>query len=312
MQVLVHLGLNKCASTFIQTTLAHNRDRLAAHGVCYPGEPGRPAHYGLSRTYGFGPDAPTVQPVLLSRLVRDARAAGQDKLILSSEYLSLYNPEGARRLTEDLERLDCDARFVLFSRAMPGWIRSLFNQYIKTVETGRYLASIDDFVDQVLANRSIDVARRLGQWRAAAEAPGFALSHHRDAALGGRDAVLAPFVCFAGITLERPTRAEANPSLGADALYRIGQLRRNAPGRARDRELAALLAGGRPDGMAPAGYLTISPDREARLAREIVEPYLRLPGDTLPSPQELQEARLRSGDGARAAARVSAAQSAAG
>ena len=283
MQVLIHLGLNKCASTFIQTTLVHNRARLGESGACYPEGAGHSAHYGLSRAYGFGPNAPTVEPASLTDLVQAARATGTRRLILSSEYLSLHNPAGAQRMTDDLVQLGCEARFLMFSRTMPGWIRSLFNQYVKTVETGRYLSSIDDFVDQVLANRSIDVARRLEQWRGPAQQAGFAFTHHRDAALVGRNAVLAPFARFAGIPLLPPNRGEGNPSLGADALYRIGQLRRQTAGSARDRELAALLAGSRPKQPAPEGYLTISPDRQDRLARDVVEPYQRLPVDPLPS-----------------------------
>ena len=282
MQVLVHLGLNKCASTFIQDTLAHNRLLLRDAGVCYPAEPGRTAHYGLSRAYGFGPVAPAVKPISLAPILRTARAMGARRLILSSEYLSLYNPEAAKRLIGDLVEQDCSARFVLFSRAMPGWIRSLFNQYIKTVETGRYLASIDDFVDQVLANRSIDVARRLEQWRIPAREAGFMVSHHRDASLSGRDAVLAPFVHFADRPLSPPGRSDTNSSLAADALYRIGQLRREAASGARDRELAALLSGARATRRAPEGYLTISADRQDRLARDVDEPYQRLPVDPLP------------------------------
>ena len=41
MRVLIHLGLNKCGSTYIQTALADARARLARNGVAYPLEPGR-------------------------------------------------------------------------------------------------------------------------------------------------------------------------------------------------------------------------------------------------------------------------------
>ena len=58
MHVLVHLGLNKCGSTYLQHALHAARPRLIEAGTFYPEQSGPPCQYGLSRYYGFGPDAP--------------------------------------------------------------------------------------------------------------------------------------------------------------------------------------------------------------------------------------------------------------
>ena len=92
MQILVHLGLNKCASTYIQRALAAAQAGLRRHGVFYPVEGGRTAQYGLSRHYGFGPDIDGVTPRGLPWLMAEAEKRHCTRMILSSEYLSLRRP----------------------------------------------------------------------------------------------------------------------------------------------------------------------------------------------------------------------------
>ena len=279
MHVLVHLGLNKCGSTFLQHALDAARLRLCAAGIWYPSQAGPPCQYGLSRYYGFGPDAPGIAQQTVATLVASARAASCGRLILSSEYLSLYRPAAAERLVADLTRAGCRAEFLFFSRPIVDWVRSLFNQYVRTVEGGRYLPGIDAFVDQVLENRAIDVARRYHQWDRLA-APG-ALRHLRISPGEDAMALLTPVSVFCSLDIAPPPDLPRNASVCTDSLFRIGQLRQEAPNRARNLELEALLNGGPPPGRAPADYLRISPAQHDRLVREIVEPYERLPRSLL-------------------------------
>ena len=95
MQVLLHLGLNKCASTYIQNALDAARPALLDAGVWYPAQPGPPCQYGLSRAYGFGPDESDIPKAFVADLVAEAALRGCGRLILSSEYLSLHRPAGA-------------------------------------------------------------------------------------------------------------------------------------------------------------------------------------------------------------------------
>lgn len=275
LQVLVHLGLNKCASTYVQHALDQNRHDLAANGVWYPYGGHAPCHYGLSKHYGFGPDAEDVPEVTVTDIVKQAKSAGCRRIVLSSEYLSLFRPVAARRLRDELNLCGCDASYVIFSRDFEDWVQSLFNQYVRTVEHGKYLPAIDDFVDQVLTNRAIDIAKRYRMWEDLVG--GAKLAHYRLAPDQPAEDVLLPFSEFARMLLTKPDRAESNASVHPDALYRIGQLRRRDRTPAENEELARLLSGIPAPTPAPADYVRISTERKMRLDREVGDAYEALP-----------------------------------
>lgn len=274
MKVLVHLGLNKCASTYVQHALDGTRCRLARAGVWYPAQDGPPCQYGLSRALGFGPDVPEVAPQTVAGLVGAARAAGCERMILSSEYMSLCRPRAAAALVADLDHAGCTARFVLISRHPLDWIRSLFNQYVRSVEGDRALPHIDAFVDQVLGNHTVDIAGRHAMWAGIAGAG--ALDHYRLTPDLQSNAVLQPFAEFASMAIA-PAEDACNASVGIDALWRIGQLRAKPRARAEETELNALLDGQPTDRQAPAEYGTISHSRLNRLEDEVIRPYRALP-----------------------------------
>ncbi len=222
MQILVHLGLNKCASTTIQRALAAAQAGLCRNGVFYPVEGGRPAQYGLSRQYGFGPDVDGVTPRSLRWLMAEASRRHCTRMILSSEYLSLHRPAAIAAFVADLEALGADARFLIFSREPVPWLRSLFNQYVKTVDSGPHFRSIDAFADHVLTNGAIDIARRYQAW---ADAVGASrLAHHRIAPGQPPEDVLTPFSAFAGLPIAA-AEPGANRSLSPGALYLTGLIR---------------------------------------------------------------------------------------
>ena len=291
MRALIHLGLNKCASTYVQTALDAARSDLQRHGVWYPDQPGPCCHYGLSRNYGFGPEDPTVDPCTLAELADSAARRGCDRLILSSEYLSLKAPRAADRLLADLQANGIRAEFVLFSREIYAWVRALFNQFVKTVDGSEQPADLNAFIDRVLANGAIDIAGRIGIWRA--RLPEAALHHYRLEADAEPGAVLAPFECFAGCRLPEPA-AGANTSLDADRIYRIGQLRRLTPCPERNAEIATILAGGPVAALAPEGYLDIDMDRLDRIMVEVSRPYYQIPRSPLPERLGATEPALAS------------------
>lgn len=290
MQVLVHLGLNKCASTFIQNTLDHARPTLKAAGTWYPRQDDHPGHYGLSKHYGFGPDDNTIEPKHIGDLIEQARKRRCSRLILSSEYLSLYRPKAAERLWKDLTEQAEGVDLVIFSREIFGWIRSLFNQYIKSVEGPGQLDDLNAFVDQVLRNRAIDLAARISMWRSLV--PDGTLKHYRLESGQNWHTTLGVFEAFAGLAIELDPMGSRNPSIDPAALYRIGQLRRKLPSQERDIEIRRLIAGGASPYPAPNGFLDISADRRARIIREIVARYALIPYSTPPG-SEFGAARRR-------------------
>ena len=279
MQILVHLGLNKCASTYIQRALAAAQAGLRHHGVFYPVEGERPAQYGLSRHYGFGPDVDGVTPRSLAWLMAEASRRHCTRLIVSSEYLSLCRPAAIAAFTADLAALDADASFLIFSRELVPWLRSLFNQYVKTVDSGPHFRSIDTFVDHVLANGAIDIAGRYQAW---ADAVGGArLAHHHIAAGQPPEDVLTPFSDFAGLPIA-PVEQGGNRSVSAGALYLTGLIRQAVATPGRDRLLARVAASDCAWVPVPAGYLEIDCEHMARLDDEIATPFAALPRASLP------------------------------
>jgi len=214
MQILVHLGLNKCASSYIQRSLAAAQARLREQGVFYPVEGARPAQYGLSRHYGFGPDVDGVTPRSLAWLMAEASRRHCTRIIVSSEYMSLCRPAAITAFATDLAALGADARFVIFSRELVAWLRSLFNQYVKTIDSGPHFRSIDAFIDHVLANGAIDIARRYQAW---ADTVGASrLAHHHVAPDQPPEDVLIPFEDFAGLPIA-PAEQGGNRSVSAGA-----------------------------------------------------------------------------------------------
>ena len=279
MQILVHLGLNKCASTYIQRALAAAQAGLRRHGVFYPVEGGRTAQYGLSRHYGFGPDIDGVTPRGLPWLMAEAEKRHCTRMILSSEYLSLRRPAAIAAFAADLEALGADASFLIFSRELVPWLRSLFNQYVKTVDRGPHFRSIDTFVDHVLANGAIDIARRYQAW---ANAVGAArLAHHHIAPGQPPEDVLTPFSEFAGLSIG-PAEQGTNRSLSPGALYLTGLTRQALPTPGRDHLLAHIAASDCAWVPVPAGYLEIGPEHMARFDDEIAAPFAALPRTGLP------------------------------
>ncbi|MEL7154165.1 MAG: hypothetical protein AAFN51_10345, partial [Pseudomonadota bacterium] len=194
MHILLHIGLNKCGSTFIQSALDHARPTLKAADTWYPEQEGPPCQYGLSKAYGFGPDAPDIAEQSLLDNFEQAEAQGCTKLILSSEYFSLERPEAARRLWRDLSSLARTVQVVAFSRDVFAWVHSLFNQYIKAVEGPGQLDDLNAFIDQTLGNRAIDVAARINMWREIV--PARAFSHYRLDEGQDRHAALGVFETF--------------------------------------------------------------------------------------------------------------------
>lgn len=116
MQVLVHLGLNKCASTYIQAALSAAAAPLLEHGVYYDVTEGRTAHYDVSDHYGFDKEKAGHTPTSLAALFRRADEHGCGRIIVSSEYFSRPKRSAIAAFRDDLEKLDADARLLLFSR----------------------------------------------------------------------------------------------------------------------------------------------------------------------------------------------------
>lgn len=281
MQVLVHIGLNKCASTYVQAALAAARAGLRAQGVYYDVTDGRFAHYTVSDHYGFGSGKVVRKPMSLSALVRQAEDHGCGRIIISSEHFSRPRRPAIAAFRDDLEKLAVEARFLFFSREPVSWARSLFNQHVKTMDDGPYFSSINSFIDHALQRGIMDIAKRYRAW---AEAFGDARVEHYHIAEGRSPGdVLLPFADFAGLDLQPAPNADHNHSLSPGALYLSGLVRRAPPLPGRSRVLASIAASDCSWVPVPPDYFEIDAERMARLEEQVIAPFAALPRAELPT-----------------------------
>ena len=127
---LLHIGPHKTGTTAIQGALHLARERLAAEGVVYPGQGRQPLWPIL---------AVTRQPALLGGprpeisywdgLVRDVRAAGDQRVVLSSEFFAEADDTTARRVIADLG--GTRVHVVVTLRSLTRILPSQWQQYLQ-------------------------------------------------------------------------------------------------------------------------------------------------------------------------------------
>jgi len=134
---LLHVGPHKTGTTAVQGAFHLARERLAAEGVVYPGQGRQPLWPVL---------AVTSQPALLGepspkiaywdRLVAGIRAAGDQRVVLSSEFFAEADDATARRVVQDLGG-DC-VHVVVTLRPLTRILPSQWQQYLQNGFCFRY------------------------------------------------------------------------------------------------------------------------------------------------------------------------------
>lgn len=81
MKLLVHIGLHKTGSTYLQQVMNSNHRTLARHGLWYEPQQGYPAHHHAAWQLLLGKGA------ALAAMIDNAGSAGCDTVVLSSEDL---------------------------------------------------------------------------------------------------------------------------------------------------------------------------------------------------------------------------------
>jgi hypothetical protein len=100
---LLHIGPHKTGTTAIQGAFHLARPRLAEHGVFYAGADRQPMRATLAvtgRPAMLGESRPDM--AYWDKLVRDVRAAGDQRVVISSEFFADGDDEAARRVVADL------------------------------------------------------------------------------------------------------------------------------------------------------------------------------------------------------------------
>jgi hypothetical protein len=100
---LLHIGPHKTGSSAIQGALHAARERLATQGVIYPGR-GRQTLWPILAVTGQPPlrGEPSPDIAWWDRLARDIRTAGDQRVVLSSEFFAEADDATAARVVADL------------------------------------------------------------------------------------------------------------------------------------------------------------------------------------------------------------------
>ncbi len=143
---LLHIGPHKTGTTAIQGALHLARERLAVEGVVYPGRGRQPLWPIL---------AVTGQPALLGgprpeisywdNLVREIRAAGDQRVVLSSEFFAEADDATARRVIADLG--GARVHVVVTLRSLTRILPSQWQQYLQNGFHFRYLEWLEGILN---------------------------------------------------------------------------------------------------------------------------------------------------------------------
>jgi hypothetical protein len=139
---LLHIGPHKTGTTALQGAFHLARARLAAHGVFYAGADRSPVRATLAvtgRPAMLGEASPDI--ALWDNLVRTVREAGDQRVVISSEFFDDADDAVARRVVADLggPRVHVVATLRPLARVMP----SQWQQYLQNGLRTPYLEWLD-------------------------------------------------------------------------------------------------------------------------------------------------------------------------
>ena len=144
---LLHIGPHKTGTTAIQGALHLARERLAAEGVVYPGRGRQPLWPILAVT---GQPAlrggPRPEISYWDSLVRDIRAAGDQRVMLSSEFFAEADDATARRVIADLG--GARVHVVVTLRSLIRILPSQWQQYLQNGFSFRYLEWLEGILSE--------------------------------------------------------------------------------------------------------------------------------------------------------------------
>ena len=144
---LLHIGPHKTGTTAIQGALHLARERLAAEGVVYPGRGRQPLWPILAVT---GQPAlrggPRPEISYWDSLVREIHAAGDQRVVLSSEFFAEADDATARRVIADLG--GARVHVVVTLRSLTRILPSQWQQYLQNGFDFRYLEWLEGILSE--------------------------------------------------------------------------------------------------------------------------------------------------------------------
>jgi hypothetical protein len=173
---LLHIGPHKTGTTALQGALHLARGRLAEHGVVYAGAGRSPVRATLAltgRPAMLGEASPDM--AYWDKLVREVREAGDQRVVISSEFFDEASDAVARRVVADLggPRVHVVVTLRPLARILP----SQWQQYLQNGLRTPYLEWLDGILRKPLDNRPTPLFwqrhrhdKLIARWAAAAGA----------------------------------------------------------------------------------------------------------------------------------------------
>ncbi len=160
VKLILHAGMHKCGSTFIQNTLFENREALQRAGILYPAtglSTSNPSigfrHVQLTHAIKSG------RTTMRDELYREIESSKAHTVVISHEGMAL--PEyDAGKFSEAYRRYDTTV--VLYVRSPADYIEAL---YRSSICTGTISAEIGPFIEGKWAR--LDLRALVEKWRAA-------------------------------------------------------------------------------------------------------------------------------------------------
>ena len=173
---LLHIGPHKTGTTALQGAFHLARERLAAHGVVYASAGRSPVRATLAVT-GRPAMLGEAQPDMAhwDKLVQDVRDAGDQRVVISSEFFDEAGDAVARRIVADLggPRVHVVATLRPLARILP----SQWQQYLQNGLRTPYLEWLDGILRKPLDGRPTPLFwqrhrhdKLIARWAAAAGA----------------------------------------------------------------------------------------------------------------------------------------------
>ncbi|MCP4385948.1 MAG: glycosyltransferase family 2 protein [Hyphomicrobiales bacterium] len=166
-RVVLHIGMRKTGSTYLQNVLEQNRTTLAGRGVLFPAfGMRRRSHARPLRTAGHDALVDAISSGNLGRVAgfRDeiAAAAECDRVILSCERLSLL---GTERDLATLQAMlgNTEQRIVLVLRRQDIWAEACYREMV-TNGYGRTTAGIEEYAHDLAEQGVLDYRRLVEMW----------------------------------------------------------------------------------------------------------------------------------------------------
>ncbi|MBS8225369.1 hypothetical protein [Vannielia litorea] len=215
--ILLHIGMHKCGSTYLQQVLLRNQAALAEAGIAYP-------HDGT----GHPGNAENIHKAGPARL--DALFGRHDRLALSFEDLISLGAK-ARPFARAVEKLGAEVQIVAFTRPFNEYIFGDYSQMMKQ-NFRSYITSAAPYggksFEQFVVSRAHQMNPRgwMKAWKQMLPEASFTLASHR-----AIRATVEPFLDGALLDWEVP-RDLTNPSLRTEDCDRIAGMIRHggAPG----------------------------------------------------------------------------------